>query len=312
MKKLNLYILLIVTFFVKSIGYTSLLDVKEVILKIENCNPDTVSFSSIEGGATNQNYVGLIGGQKYFIREISKETGELLNTNQHEYDCITKTSFIGLSPPLVCYDLSKGVIITTFIEPETSIDFNDSKIFKDCIFKIHQLHNSDLYFLDVCNPIDIVKNYYKKAKELSISLPSEIKTIVLPFIEKISNQYTLPQKLAPCHLDLHAGNFLINNNKTWLIDWEYSAMSDPLFDLAILASTENFSPDQESKLLSLYYKNSSEEIEKKYYLMRVLADARWAIWCFLQKNNSTLDFPYEEEGDRFVLQCMDYISLASH
>ena len=42
------------------------------------------------------------------------------------------------------------------------------------------------------------------------------------------------------HNDLLAGNFIDDGKRLWLIDWDYAGFNSPLFDLANLASNNDF------------------------------------------------------------------------
>ena len=43
-------------------------------------------------------------------------------------------------------------------------------------------------------------------------------------------------KPVPSHRDPVPGNLLLDDRRLWLIDWEYSAMASPYWDLAILCN----------------------------------------------------------------------------
>lgn len=51
-----------------------------------------------------------------------------------------------------------------------------------------------------------------------------------------------------CHHDAHRGN-LIGTVPARLIDWEYAALGDPLFDLAVICRFHNLQPVQRAALL---------------------------------------------------------------
>ena len=49
-----------------------------------------------------------------------------------------------------------------------------------------------------------------------------------------------PVDLVFGHNDLLAGNFIDDGRRVWLIDWDYAGFNSPLFDLANLASNNEF------------------------------------------------------------------------
>ncbi len=47
------------------------------------------------------------------------------------------------------------------------------------------------------------------------------------------------------HNDLLPANFMDDGERLWLIDWDYAGLNTPLFDLANLASNNQFSQAEE-------------------------------------------------------------------
>ena len=55
-----------------------------------------------------------------------------------------------------------------------------------------------------------------------------------------------------CHNDLVAANIL-DDGRLWLIDFEYAVLAEPILDLASLAGMNDFSADQQTRLVDTYY-----------------------------------------------------------
>ena len=56
----------------------------------------------------------------------------------------------------------------------------------------------------------------------------------------------------PSHRDPVLGNLLLDERRLWLIDWEYSAMASPYWDLAILCNEAGLDLAQSRRLLQAY------------------------------------------------------------
>ena len=82
-----------------------------------------------------------------------------------------------------------------------------------------------------------------------------------------------------------------------IVDWEYSAMADPLFDLATLVSSERFATADLHKFLKLYLEHPTEKDDAYFYLMCILADVRWWLWSLLQAELSPLPARYLDFAD---------------
>ncbi|MEH0876250.1 thiamine kinase [Pectobacterium cacticida] len=61
-----------------------------------------------------------------------------------------------------------------------------------------------------------------------------------------------PLKIAPLHLDVHAGNWLITPRGTMLIDWEYATDGDIAFELALVVRASSRESDVSTSFLQSY------------------------------------------------------------
>ena len=57
----------------------------------------------------------------------------------------------------------------------------------------------------------------------------------------------------PCHNDSLIGNWVLDeNNKLYLIDWEYSGMNEAMWDLSCLSIEAVYSPENDETLINYY------------------------------------------------------------
>ena len=95
------------------------------------------------------------------------------------------------------------------------------------------------------------------------------------------------------HNDLLAGNFIDDGRRLWLIDWDYAGFNSPLFDLANLASNNDFPEILEQELLEMYLEQTiSADLWKCYFAMKCASLLREAMWSMVSEIHSTLDFDY--------------------
>jgi thiamine kinase-like enzyme len=106
-----------------------------------------------------------------------------------------------------------------------------------------------------------------------------------------------PKRL--CHNDLLNANFLIDDNdKLYVLDWEYAGMGDPFFDLANFSANHEFGDEQDRVLLQAYFGEVTRQNDAHLKLMRSMSDAREAMWSMVQIGVSKLDFDFHEYADR--------------
>ncbi|MDY0345090.1 MAG: choline kinase family protein [Bacilli bacterium] len=84
-----------------------------------------------------------------------------------------------------------------------------------------------------------------------------------------------------CHNDVVNGNLLFRSNKMFLIDFEYAADNNPLFDLASFLS-ENDIEDEKTRrhFLKFYFnKRCDDKIYRRIVRLMALQDILWYYWA---------------------------------
>ena len=125
------------------------------------------------------------------------------------------------------------------------------------------------------------------------------KSRMIPELQKFLNINTDLEKtvgtidLCFGHNDLLAGNFIDDGRRLWLIDWDYAGFNSPLFDLANLASNNEFPEILEQELLEMYFEQTiSAGLWKRYFAMKCASLLREAMWSMVSEIHSTLNFDY--------------------
>ena len=102
-----------------------------------------------------------------------------------------------------------------------------------------------------------------------------------------------PVRLVFGHNDLLPANFMDDGKRLWLIDWDYAGLNSPLFDLANLASNNQFSKAEEDRLLEAYFETpADDELRKKLQAMKCASLLREAMWSMVSEVHLSIDFDY--------------------
>jgi thiamine kinase-like enzyme len=95
------------------------------------------------------------------------------------------------------------------------------------------------------------------------------------------------------HNDLLAANFIDDDKRLWLVDWEYAGFNSPLFDLGGLASNSELPPAQAEQILSLYFgKPVDGVLRRRATAMTAASLLRETMWSMVSEIHSTVDFDY--------------------
>jgi thiamine kinase-like enzyme len=95
-----------------------------------------------------------------------------------------------------------------------------------------------------------------------------------------------PAPLAPCHCDPLAENFLDTGTRMVIVDWEYSGMNDPMWDLGDLSVEAGFGAEQDAALLEAYFGRPEPTAERgRMVLYKAMCDLLWTLWGVIQHAN---------------------------
>lgn len=103
------------------------------------------------------------------------------------------------------------------------------------------------------------------------------------------------------HNDLLAANFIDDGHRLWLIDWEHSGFSSPLFDLANFASNNELAPDAETALLDAYLGAAPDrDFRRRYAAMTCASLLREAMWGMTSEIHSPIEHDFARYADDYL------------
>lgn len=266
-------------------------EIKTLLTNILNIQLGDIDEIEVLGGMTNKNYLVTINNKKYVLRIAGVGTTSIINRYSEKINA-KEVSKVGIDKELIYFNEETGVKISEYIEmaetlnPETSRK-NGNLLLTSNILK--KLHTSNIKFENRFDVFNEIKKYESliKNKELIYEKYEN-------YIENRKSIFNLENLLkkngitiVSCHNDTVPENFIKNNkNEIFLIDWEYSGMNDPMWDLAAHSLESNFSKDEENLFLENYFnKHIKKEDILKIKCYKVLQDFLWSIWTILKEEN---------------------------
>jgi thiamine kinase-like enzyme len=103
-------------------------------------------------------------------------------------------------------------------------------------------------------------------------------------VRKALKRRKLP--LTACHCDPLCENFLDNGERMWLVDWEYSGMNDPMWDLGDLSVEAGFDAAQDEEMIRAYFDGEPTPAERgRMVIYKAMCDLLWTLWGLIQLAN---------------------------
>jgi thiamine kinase-like enzyme len=89
--------------------------------------------------------------------------------------------------------------------------------------------------------------------------------------------------LVACHCDPLSENFLDTGERMWIVDWEYSGMNDPIWDVGDFAVEAQLTPENERVLRDSYFGATPTPGQLgRYVIYKAMCDLLWTLWGLIQ------------------------------
>lgn len=256
---------------------SSLLRQEEEVLNVEQL-----------GGMTNQNYLVKTTNKQYIVKFFGKGTEKLINRQDEKYN-LELLKDLDLDVKNYLFDIEAGIKVNEYIESAITLDSTSIKTKFDKIAPILQtIHASGKELRGEFAPFEEIKKYESLIEEKIPYANYEAVREEVFSLEKRLADLGVDRK--SCHIDLVPENFIESpQGRLYLIDWEYSSMNDPMWDLAALFLESEFTRQEEEAFLSHYESEQTPVSREKIAIYKILQDAIWSLWT-VYKEEQGADF----------------------
>ncbi|MEM7124070.1 MAG: choline kinase family protein [Pseudomonadota bacterium] len=230
-------------------------------------------------GLTNNTWRVTVDGVDYVVRLPGAGTSAHIDRAAEAHN-LRVAETIGVAAPVIHIDPSTGILVMRFRDDAVVPDDAHMKR-PDVIARLgavlRRLHEGPA-FRGVMNPFDKIDHYLVTAglaPDAELAFGSR-----WPSMLALAHVAAFDARaLRPCHVDPVAANMLDTPDRLILIDWEYAAMSEPLWDLAYVAVEADFDNEQKAGLLAAYGAGDADDLT----LWCAIAMAVTAAWCMMQR-----------------------------
>ena len=261
--------------------------IKEKISSLLSEEEEVLSVEQL-GGMTNQNYLVKTTNKQYIVKFFGKGTEKLINRQDEKYN-LELLKDLDLDVKNYLFDIEAGIKVNEYIESAITLDSTSIKTKFDKIAPILQtIHASGKELRGEFAPFEEIKKYESLIEEKIPYANYEAVRKEVFSLEKRLVDLGVDRK--SCHIDLVPENFIESpQGRLYLIDWEYSSMNDPMWDLAALFLESEFTPQEEEAFLSYYESDQTPVSREKIAIYKILQDVIWSLWT-VYKEEQGADF----------------------
>ena len=228
-------------------------------------------------GFTNHNFHLQNNEHDWVLRIPKAETNQYIN-RQHEGHNAGIAYSLGIAADCVWRDqfgLSLSVTLPD-TRPVNNRDLASETTLGKLLAAIYQLHNSKKKFLGSVDLTELLSRYYE---QVPVHLQNQIEPRYRIAIAKLEGLSDKEKILVPSHNDLVLENIMIDAvGKVWLIDWEYSSMASPYWDLATLCNAAKLDQTQCAWLITEYNNHCLKLVPEILFDYRYMLDVLSTCW----------------------------------
>lgn len=231
------------------------------------------------------------GSEDLVVRIAGRGTERYIDRRSEAQNTALAAS-IGVAPEVVHCDTAAGLMVTRLIAGGHSLDAAELREPETLIRSaglLRRLHGSGLRFAGEMRLFPKLDQYMELTAD-NVLLREFGLIDLRRQADKVRRVLEArPVALVPSHVDPVPDNFVAVGQRLYLVDWEYSAMAEPAWDLAGLALEAALDSDQEQLLLQTYFEVDRATEAARFLLHKsalLLVAAAWAVLQIVDGNTN--------------------------
>lgn len=254
------------------------------------------------GGLTNV----VFQAGEHCIRIPGKGTEEYIN-RANEAVAAREAAKAGVSPEVLHFDDS-GIMVTRFISGAQTMSPAAFKLNEGAPARagvtLRNLHVSGAVFPFRFYLFSMIDDYLNILSTKDVVLPKGYHDVLREAEDIRTALSKHPASLVACHCDPLCENFLDTGERMWIVDWEYSGMNDPMWDLGDLSVEGKFSNDQEEEMMRAYFSGEPKPAERgRMVIYKAMCDLLWTLWGLIQLANENPADDFRAYADERFSRC---------
>ena len=255
-----------------------------------NCEESQIlHFKAISKGLTNTSFVFEINDKKYVYRHPGDGT-ETFISRKHEKQALMLAKSIGVDPTFIYMNEDEGWKISEYVDGiriPSYDSFEDSRKVLNVLRKLHK-HNLSvnwkfLPWNEACKIESILRNEKEGINDLDFN---SLKTAVEKCYKECENDGVTA---CFCHCNTYAPNWMLTDDQTILIDWEYAGNADPGCDTGTYIMDSMWEIEEAVKFIKEYCREEfNEKLLFHHLAYTAILSFYWYVWALYRESCGTV------------------------
>ncbi len=241
------------------------------------------------GGLTNLVFKVDVGGDAYVLRIPGEGTEDYIDRKVEAHNARVAAE-AGVSAEVLFFDEDDGLMLARYLDGCVTMS---PELFKSrpgaparAAAVLKRMHTCGQEFRFRFELFAMIDEYLDVLAKVGAELPGGYHGVVKEAEAVRTALEKNPMPLAPCHCDPLAENFLDDGQRMWAVDWEYSGMNDPIWDLGDVSVEAGFDEAQDREMMEAYCGGAvSPAIYGRMVIYKAMCDLLWTLWGLIQHAN---------------------------
>jgi thiamine kinase-like enzyme len=255
---------------------------------LEGIAPSSVNCARL-GGLTNLVYRLEVGAERYVLRIPGEGTEDYIDRKVEGHNARVAAD-AGVSAEVLFFDDGDGLMLARHLDGCVTMSPSSFKSRSGAPARaaaaLKRLHGCGREFRFHFELFKMIDEYLALLAKLEAPLPEGYHDVVGEADAVRQALDAKPTALAPCHCDPLSENFLDDGARMWVVDWEYSGMNDPLWDLGDVSVEAGFDETQDREMMAAYCGGEpSAALTGRMVIYKAMCDLLWTLWGLIQFAN---------------------------
>ncbi len=267
--------------------------IEAVVAAVPGWHGRRIEVAPIGGGLTNRNYRVDVDGAPRFVRIPGPATDLLAIDRANELHNTRAAATAGVGPRVLDQLPAWNVMVLEWLPGRTMSNaaFADPGSPARIAEVLRRLHGGPRFLHDF-DMFRLTDYYLGVVAEREVAIPAGFRAI-LPSVARIEAALgRRPLPSVPCHNDLLAENYLDDEDRLWLVDFEYSGNNDPTFELGNTCQELGFDDARAAGLCAAYFGTADPALLARMHLQMIMSDVGWTLWAAIQARISTISYDF--------------------